>query len=572
MFGALLLALAGLPAAHAGAPVLGATPVAHTGVLAVSHPLAAEAGAEMLRRGGNVVDAMAAVQFALNVVEPQFSGIGGGGFLMLYLPAISPEPLVLDGREVAPAASTADQFLGPNGQPLPFGQAHQQGAAVGVPGTLRNVDTALRRFGTRSLAETLEPAIALADAGFPINRFLASDIASNQQKLASWPATAAVFLPGGHPLQEGAVLRQPDLARTLRLIQQQGADVLYRGEVGQALLEAQAERGGRMTAQDLAAYAVKERSPVVGSYRGYRVFSMPPPSSGGLTMQQMLMLLEPFELRNSGVATSRTLHLLLEATHLAYADRAAYMADADFVPVPLHGLLDPSYVASRRALIELDHASASVQAGDPWAFEESAAPAPAGPISEDGTHTTHFTIVDAQGNLVAYTTTIEQTWGTGTLVPGYGFLLNNELTDFDFVPGGPNQVGPGKRPRSSMNPTMVFDDAGPYLALGSPGGATISTTVTEVLLNVLEHGLSLQDAIDAPRIASSMSPSFTWEDGLTAETMNGLRARGHQPAAAPTTIGSVQAVQRGANGEWIGGADRRREGTVISVPAASAGD
>jgi gamma-glutamyltranspeptidase/glutathione hydrolase len=507
----------------------------------------------------------------LNVVDPQFSGIGGGGFLMLYLPGVTPEPLVLDGREVAPAASTADQFLGPNGKPLRFDQAHQQGTAVGVPGTLRVVETALRRFGTRSLAETLEPAIALADNGFPINGFLAGDIAANQHKLASWPATAAVFLPGGYPLPEGAVLRQPDLANTLRLIQQQGADVLYRGEVGQALLEAQAERGGRMTAQDLAAYTVKERTPVVGTYRGYRVFSMSPPSSGGLTMQQMLMLLEPFELRNSGVNTPRTLHLLLEATHLAYADRARYLADADFVPVPVHGLLDPSYVASRRDLIDPDHASASVQAGDAWAFEQSAPPALAGAIGEDGTHTTHFTIADAQGNLVAYTTTIEQAWGTGMLVPGYGFLLNNELTDFDFVPGGPNQVGPGKRPRSSMDPTMVFDDAGPYLALGSPGGATIITTVTEVLLNVLEHGLSLQDAIDAPRIASSTAPGFSWEDGVTAETLDGLRGLGHQPAAAPTRIGSVQAVQRGAHGEWLGGADRRREGTVVSVPAP-AGD
>jgi gamma-glutamyltranspeptidase/glutathione hydrolase len=568
----LLVTLVGclLAVGPAAAPVAARQGVS-VGIVAASHPLAAEAGAEMLRRGGNAIDAMAAVQFALNVVEPQFSGIGGGGFLMLYLPDVRSEPIVLDGREAAPAAATADQFLGPDGRPRAFAEAHQQGTAVGVPGTLRNVETALRRFGTLPLSETLQPAIDLAENGFAVNRFLAADIAASQAKLASWPASAAVFLPAGRPLAAGERLRQADLARTLRLIGDEGSDVLYHGEVGQALIAAQAQRGGRMTLDDLAAYEVKERAPVSGAYRGYRVFSMPPPSSGGLTMLQILMLLEPFDLRQTGVNTPESLHLLLEATRLAYADRGRYLGDADLVPVPIHGLINPAYISQRRGLIDRTRANPSPAPGDPWAFEPDARPLVSSAISEDGPHTTHVTIVDAQGNLVAYTTTIEQAWGTGMLVPGYGFLLNNELTDFDFVPGGPNEVAPGKRPRSSMSPTMLFDDRGPYLALGSPGGATIITTVTEVLLNVLEHGLGLQEAIDAPRVASSSFPSFTWEAGVGPSTLEALRTFGHRPAAEPTSIGSVQAALRTPDGSWIGAADRRRAGTVVVVSPAAGG-
>jgi gamma-glutamyltranspeptidase/glutathione hydrolase len=530
----------------------------------VSHPLAAEAGAEMLRRGGNAVDAAAAVQFALNVVEPQFSGIGGGGFLMLYL-ASTGQTIALDGREMAPAADTPDQFLGPDGKPLPFALAHVQGTAVGVPGTLLNVATALERYGTIPLADTMQPAIDLAQNGFRINRFLASDIADAKAKLATWPATAAVFLPNGQPLAESAMLRQPDLAKTLRLIQQQGPSVLYQGEVGQALVAAQAQRSGRIAMADLASYEVKVRDPIVGTYRGYTVMSMAPPSSGGLTMTQMLEMLEPLDLRSKGQNTPEALHPMIEAMHLAYADRGKYMGDTDFVEVPMVGLLSPEYVATRRALIDPAQANPSVQPGDPWAYEAGAPTVYADVPGEEGTHTTHFTIVDGAGNIVAYTTTIEQAWGTGMMVPAYGFLLNNEMTDFDFVPGGPNQVAPGKRPRSSMNPTIVFRDGQPVFALGSPGGATIITTVMQVFLNVVEHQMALQDAIDAPRIFSSSYPSVTWEEGLDPATLDALTALGHKPAAMPTVIGSVQAALRGPDGEWTGGADHRREGTVIYV-------
>jgi gamma-glutamyltranspeptidase/glutathione hydrolase len=561
-----LLASPGL----AGKGQLGERAGSGMGLVSASHPLAAEAGAQMLRRGGNAIDAAAATQFALNVVEPQFSGIGGGGFMMVYL-AGGGQIIVLDGRETAPAASTPDQFLGPDGRPFPFAAAHVQGTAVGVPGTLLNVATALERFGTMSLAETLEPALDLAENGFPINAFLAADIRSSRGKLAAWPDTAALFLPGGRPLQPGELLRQPDLARTFRLIREGGPDVFYRGEIGQALVATHARRGGRMTMDDLASYQVKEREPIIGGYREYQVAAMPPPSSGGLTLLHMLQLLEPAGLRETGHNTAPTLHLMIEAMRLAYADRGRYMADADFVAVPVRGLLDPAYVESRRALIDPARANPAPEPGDPFAYESaSAPPVPASATSEDGLHTTHFVVVDGEGNVVSHTSTIEAAWGTGMVVPGYGFLLNNELTDFDFVPGGPNQVEPGKRPRSSMSPTIVLRDGQPVMALGSPGGPTIITTVMQVLLNVLEHGMDLQAAIDAGRVFSSSYPRLAWEAQLEPGTVEALRALGHAPAAAPTRLGSMQAALRGPSGEWTGGADSRREGTVVYVTPLAA--
>ena len=551
------------PHASAGAPKR--QPLPGTALVSASHPLAAEAGAEMLRRGGNAVDAAAAVQFALNVVEPQYSGIGGGGFLMIHLAATG-QTVVLDGREMAPAASTPDQFLGSDGRPLPFDQAHVQGTAVGVPGTPMLVSVALERYGSLPLAETLGPAVDFAENGFRVNRFLAADLESARAKLASWPATAAIFLPHGEPLREGDLLRQADLAKTLRMMQAEGVAPFYAGEIGAAIVATQAERGGRMTMADLVAYTVRERAPVVGSYRDYQIATMPPPSSGGLTMLQMLRMLEPFAPRSTGHNTPRTLHLMIEAMRLAYADRGHYMGDADFVDVPTRGLLDPAYVDTRRALIDPERPNPAPQPGDPFAYQHAGTrPAFAGALGEDGLHTTHLTIVDGAGNVVSFTTTIEAGWGTGMVVPGYGFLLNNELTDFDFQPGGPNQVEPGKRPRSSMTPTIAFRDGQPVFALGSPGGATIITTVTQVFLNVAEHGMGLQEAIDAGRIFSSGYPSFTWEAQVDGATIEALRALGHTPAAAPTRIGSVQAALRGADGAWVGAADPRREGTVVYV-------
>ncbi|MCD6707688.1 MAG: gamma-glutamyltransferase [Thiobacillus sp.] len=577
-------------------PLLAASP---DGVVAVSHPAAAAAGARVLAQGGNAIDAAAAVQFALNVVEPQSSGIGGGGFMLVHL-AKTGESFIVDSRERAPAAASADMFA-PDGLPMQFPLASTSGLAVGVPGTLRGVDTALRRWGTFKLADTLAPAIELAEHGFRVNRFLAADIANDGGRTRLQPETAAIFRPGGMPLAEGDWLVQPDLAKTLKRIAAGGPNAFYRGPLARAIVNAQqrtrSELGaagkGRMTLADLDQYRVAIRQPLVGHYRGWTLAGMPPPSSGGLTMLQMLGLLERFPLGDAaqgyGFGSPHTLHAMIEAMRLAFADRAVWIGDDDAVPVPLHGLLHADYLAARAALIKPDRRMDTPQAGDPLPWDAATAarrkPSPAGRQSP---HTTHFSIVDRWGNVVSYTSTIEFTWGSGITVPGYGFLLNNELTDFNFVPAadaatgnpGANDVAPAKRPRSSMAPTLLFRHGKPVAAYGSPGGATIINSVLNVTLNLIDHGMPLQQAIAAPRLsvthaagrvsceggAAFMRPDFSVaaQDALRKLGHIGLGETGTDGCRA--TIGSVQAVAIDlATGAHHGAADPRREGTVIQV-------
>lgn len=564
------------------------------GVVAVSHPLAAQAGAKLLKEGGNAIDAAAAIQFALNVVEPQFSGIGGGGFMMIYL-ARTNETFIVDSREKAPAAATPDMFLGQT-----FANASTSGHSVGVPGTLLGVETALRRWGNKTLARTLQPAIDLAENGFEINRFLAADIADPRTSLQ--PETRAIFRqPDGTPLTEGTLLRQPDLARTFRLIAAQGSEVFYRGDIASAIVEAQRRASpalgsagvGRMTLADLAAYDIAIREPVQGDYRGVTIKSMSPPSSGGLTVIQMLEMLEQFPIGDAaqgyGFGSTRTMHVMTEAMRLAFADRAVWMGDEDFVPVPKRGLISSCYTDARRQLINPEQRLGTVTAGNPLpcdvAFGVPAIRTMLASLDEEkGIHTTHFSVVDKEGNVVSYTTTIENTWGTGITVPGYGFLLNNELTDFNFTPmrneatgnPGANDVAPFKRPRSSMSPTMLFQNGEPVAAYGSPGGATIINSVLNVTLNLVDHGMSIQEAINAPRFSvTSAAGGITCEAGFSAATLQGLLSLGHAvpvqngvPNCA-SRIGSVQGVVIDLRtGHQYGAADLRREGTVIGIKEA----
>ncbi|MFH0935001.1 MAG: gamma-glutamyltransferase, partial [Pseudomonadota bacterium] len=444
------------------------------GVVAVSHPAAAAAGAQMLAQGGNAIDAAAAVQFALNVVEPQSSGIGGGGFMMVYL-AKTGQTFIVDSRERAPANVSADLFA-PDGLPMPFIQASTSGLAVGVPGTLRGVDLALRHWGTKPLSATLAPAIELAGRGFRVNRFLAEDIINDGGRTQLQPETAAIFRPGGVPLAEGDWLVQRDFAKTLKRIASQGPDAFYRGSMARAIVRAQqrtrSELGtagqGRMTLADLASYRATVRNPLIGHYRGWTLAGMPPPSSGGLTVMQMLGLLERFPLGDTaqgyGFGSPQTLHVMIEAMRLAFADRAVWIGDDDVVPVPGQGLLHRDYLATRAALIQPDRRMETPQAGDPTPWNKTAPQLKPSRIPAESLHTTHFSIADRWGNVVSYTSTIEYTWGSGITVPGYGFLLNNELTDFNFLPGadtasgnpGANDLAPGKRPRSSMAPMLLF--------------------------------------------------------------------------------------------------------------------
>jgi gamma-glutamyltranspeptidase/glutathione hydrolase len=565
------------------------------GAVAVSHPAAAAAGARILAQGGNAIDAAAAVQFALNVVEPQSSGIGGGGFMMVYL-AKTGETLIVDSRERAPAAARADMFA-PDGLPMPFPQASTSGIAVGVPGTLRGLDLALRRWGSMQLSATLAPAIELAERGFRVNRFLADDIVNDGGRTQLQPETAAIFRPGGVPLAEGDWLVQPDLAGTLKRIAAQGPDAFYRGPMARAIVEAQQRsRGelgvagrGRMTLADLARYQATIREPLIGHYRGWTLAGMPPPSSGGLGVIQMLGLLERFPLGDAaqgyGFGSPATLHVMIEAMRLAFADRAVWMGDDDAVPVPQKGLLHRDYLAARAALIRPGQRMDTPQAGDPTPRDTTAAPPQPSRIPAESPHTTHFSIVDRWGNVVSYTSTIEFTWGSGITVPGHGFLLNNELTDFNFMPAadaasGANDVAPGKRPRSSMAPTLLFRNGKPVAAYGSPGGATIINTALNVTLNLIDHGMTMQQAIDAPRLSVTHAAGKVsceggqpfMQPGFSIATQDALRKLGHAGLGEAGTqgckevIGSVQAVTIDPEtGAHRGTADPRREGMAIRV-------
>ena len=553
----------------------------------------------MLAQGGNAIDAAAAVQFALNVVEPQSSGIGGGGFMLIHL-AKTGETFIVDSRERAPGAASADMFA-PDGLPMEFPLASTSGLAVGVPGTLRGIDTALTRWGTKKLADTLVPAIELAERGFRVNRFLAADIANDGGRTQVHPETAAIFRPKGVPLVEGDWLVQPDLAKTLKRIATAGPDAFYRGPLAQAIVQAQqrkrSELGaagqGRMTLSDLAEYQVAVREPLIGHYRGWTLAGMPPPSSGGLTVLQMLGLLERFPLGDAeqgyGFGSPKTLHVMIESMRLAFADRAVWIGDDDAVPVPRNGLLHPEYLVTRAALVKSDRRMDTPQAGDPLPWDNTSAvqPKPAR-IKEESPHTTHFSIVDRWGNVVSYTSTIEFTWGSGITVAGYGFLLNNELTDFNFMPAadaaqgnpGANDVAPGKRPRSSMAPMLLFKDGKPVAAYGSPGGTTIINSVLNVTLNLIDHGMTMQQAINAPRLSVTHAAGRVSCEGdqdfmqprFSIATQDALRMLGHAglgeigTEACKETIGSVQSVAIDlATGDHLGAADLRREGTVIQV-------
>ena len=576
------------------------------GVVSVSHPLAAQAGADMLARGGNAIDAAAAIQFVLNVVEPQFSGIGGGGFMMIHL-AKKDKTFAIDGREKAPAAATPTQFVLTGVLPAQrFTIASTSGLAVGVPGTLAAVDAALRSWGTISLSESLQPAIRAAEDGFRINRFLAANIVGDGGRTFFQPETAAIFRPGGVPLATGDLLKQPDLAKTFKLIAAQGPKVFYQGEIAQAIIAAQqrtrtptpAEGAGRMTLQDLTNYRAVIREPIKVNYRGWTVAAMSPPSSGGLTVGQMLGLVERFPIGDAaqgyGFGGRNTLHVMTEAMRLAFADRAVWMGDEDFVPVPKVGLVNKDYIASRSAMINPTARMAPPVAGNPLPFDAAMTGNKKTNLGvskddeEKPSHTTHYSVVDKWGNVVSFTTTIESTWGTGITVPGYGFLLNNELTDFNFDPTvnpatgnpGANDVAANKRPRSSMAPAIVFRGREPVAAYGSPGGATIINSVFNVTLNLIDHQMSLQQAINAPRWSVTGAAGNISCEGVEAfmqpkfsiDTQDYLRRLGHLNLGVAgsngclSTIGSVQGVVMDLrSGRQYGGADPRREGTVIGL-------
>ncbi len=606
MVAALRVFAAGLLFAGLAVPVIAAelgVPGVRGGVVATSEPLAAQAGARVLRAGGNAIDAAAAVAFALNVIEPQSSGIGGGGFMMIHM-GESGETFIVDSRETAPAAVTPRMFEDPAkpGGAIVWPLRSTSGFAVGVPGMVKGLATALERWGTISLADALAPAIRFAESGFHVTARLEGSVTSarlmSDPGAPAYDAARAVFHPGGTPLAENDLLMQPDLARTLRAIAAQGPAAVYTcgfdpaNDIAQAIVDTQRHSrvanpagAGRMTCDDLASYDVAIRQPVRGSYRGYEIVSMPPPSSGGLTVIQILKLIEPFplgdEAQGFGFGAPKTLHVTIEAMRLAFADRALWMGDTDFVALPVKGLIDARYMARRQPLIDAGARRGEALAGDPRPFDTAALPsatklARAALPGEEGRNTTHFTVADRHGNIVTYTNTIESAWGTGLMVPGFGFLLNNELTDFNRLPRanpdpdsfnpGANDVAPAKRPRSSMAPTMIFKNGKPIAAFGSPGGSTIISSVVNTAINLIDHKMTVQEAVDAPRIAQTGAEGPTRREiGFDFSAIEALEAMGHS-FRAPRAIGSVQAIVIDPNnGVLHGAADRRRTGGVVSL-------
>jgi gamma-glutamyltranspeptidase/glutathione hydrolase len=531
-------------------------------MVAAANPLAAEAGAQVLRDGGTAADAMVAVQAVLGLVEPQSSGLGGGAFLVWY-DAQSGTLTTLDGRETAPLAVTPTLFQDDEGKPLRFFDAVVGGLSVGTPGTPKLMEEAHRRWGKANWGSLLAPAINLADGGFRVSPRMADSIARDAERLQRFPATAAYFFPGGTPLSAGETVRNPDYAQTLRLIAHGGSDAFYSGAVAQDIVTTvrdAAGNPGHLSLIDMALYEVIERDPVCVPYRSYEVCGMGPPSSGALTVGQILGMMDRFDLSGMGPQDPQAWRLIGDASRLAFADRGRYMADSDFVPMPTQGLTAASYLDERAALLAGDTALTTVAPGRP---EWDHAMLMADDISIELPSTSHISIVDSYGNALSMTTTIENGFGSRLFVRG--FLLNNELTDFSFAThsdGYPiaNRIEPGKRPRSSMAPTIVLQDGKPSLVIGSPGGSRIIGYVAQAIIARIDWGMDVQQAVSMAHLVNRFG-TYDIEEGTAAVALEQpLADLGFKVGQRDLNSG-LHAIAIGDR--LSGGADPRREGIAI---------
>ena len=523
---------------------------ARKGMVVTNHPLASAAGSEMLLAGGNAVDAAIAALFTLTVVEPMMVGILGGGVAHLRLP--DGRHVVVDGLSTAPAAAQPDMYatisdLLPDYQETVGRRNHRGVLAMAVPGALRAWCHTLARYGTLPLAEVLEPAIRCAARGWRATPYLADAVADHAPELAEDPGLSAVFLPGGMPLRAGERVLRPDYAETLRLIAASGPDALHDGPLGEALAAQMREQGGLITRDDLRAAAPVEREPIRAFYRGHEVIG-PPPSSAGVHVAQMLNVLEGFDLRALGAGTPQTVHLLAEVLKMAFADRAVATADPAFVDVPVSRLIAPDYAAARRA--ELDPARARDWAPGPGLLESA--------------NTTHVTVADGQGGIISTTQTINSLFGARFTVPGTGMVANNYMYNFDPHPGKALSVAPGKRVFTSMAPMMVLKDGAPVVALGLPGGLRIFGSAMQAIINLLDHGMPLQEAVEAPRVWTQ-GHQLELDPGIGEGTEAALAALGHPVLRVPTVGGGMGAIGFARDGSLTGAACWRADGTPVGI-------
>ena len=534
---------------------------ARHGIVASTNEVASRVGVEIMKRGGNAVDAAIAVAFALAVTHPAAGNLGGGGFMMIRLK--DGRTTAIDYREMAPAAAHRDVYLDKNGNLIEGEGGSLVGyRAAGVPGTVRGMELALKKYGSGKLtwAQLVEPARRLAADGFSVTYSLARSLHGSREYLEKYPETKRIYLKGGNFYKEGELFRQPELAATFARLQRSGPNEFYEGETARLIVADMKRHNGLMTMDDLRGYVAKERTPLRGKYRGYEIISMPPPSSGGAVLIEMLNILEGFDLKKMEASSSDRYHVMAESMRRAFADRAEYMGDSDFVKVPVAGLIDKSYADTLRATIKTDRASTSaeVRAGRPAGYESD--------------ETTHFTVVDAEGNTVANTYTLNNSYGSSAVAKGTGMLLNDEMDDFAAKPGTPNLYGliqgernavaPRKRPLSAMTPTIVLrKDGSLWFTVGSPGGPTIINTVLCIVTNVIDYDMNIQQAIDFPRIHHQWLPDELVGEpyGLSGDTQKALTARGHKFAEKPRYLGDAEGIMiEEKSGVRLGATDPRR--------------
>jgi gamma-glutamyltranspeptidase/glutathione hydrolase len=530
------------------------------GMVATQEAHATEIGLEVLKKGGNAVDAAVTIGFTLAVTLPRAGNMGGGGFMIIHR-ANTQETVALDFREMAPAAATRTMFLDANGEADPKKSRYSY-LAVAVPGTVAGLAMALEKYGTLPLKQVIEPAITLAERGFPVSEDLFTSLETAKEQMSRWPETMKIFFkPDGAPYAIGQTLVQQDLAKSLREIAAKGPQAFYKGEIAQQIVAAMQANGGLITLEDLQDYKALLREPVRGTYRGYEIISMPPPSSGGVHLIQLLNILENFDIKRMGPNSAATIHTMAEAMKLAYADRSEYLGDTDFVKVPVKGLTSKKYAKTLAESI------------DPKRVRPAAEIKPGNPVPYESDQTTHYSVIDKEGNIVSTTYTLNLDYGAGIVASGTGILLNNEMDDFSAKPGVPNAYGliggeanavePGKRPLSSMSPTLVLKDSKPYLVTGSPGGSPIITTVLQMILNVLDHGMNIAEATITPRVHHQWLPDeLRIEESLNPDTVHLLEQMGYA-VVVKDAMGSTQSIMKLENGLY-GFSDPRRPGSLTA--------